>query len=329
MTIAWSMIQSDGATWSAIGKTQQTLYVTLKAPAGVKAYWTLLDLSCRAAAGKTTENDFVPAAFSPFRATVGDGKGIQRKGDGVRLSYYIAGWDTSAAQSVYSARGILSRPDGTGRCGGWADLLIHLFRIHGITSAKQLWLVRDDAEHSDMSKRFLVKNCDFVGAGTSRDEPGYPYKGNVECVKREGLPGQGKTNPQFDFGDHVVVEHGGKIYDPSYGSGPTAGLRSYEDAAIAGVGEMKDGILFNQGGTPQAISEICGKGFIRHVLASGESLATVAASYGVTSVDALFGHAYNKTLKFIRVTPTNVVAGDTVLIPRGMTAKPILASKYL
>jgi hypothetical protein len=74
---------------------------------------------------------------------------------------------------------------------------------------------------------------------------------------------------------------------------------------------------------------ICGKGFIRHVLASGESLATVAASYGVTSVDALFGHAYNKTLKFIRVTPTNVVAGDTVLIPRGMTAKPILASKYL
>jgi hypothetical protein len=30
----------------------------------------------------------------------------------------------------------------------------------------------------------------------------------------DGLPGQGKTNPQFLLGDHVAVYYNNQIYDP-------------------------------------------------------------------------------------------------------------------
>ncbi len=333
MKLDWSMTESDGTTWKSIGSTQQTLYVTLASPVpGIKAYWTLLDLSCRAAAGMTTENTFVPAAFAPLRASTGDGNGIKRKGDGVRLSYYLQGVATSGDQaepSVYSTRGILSRADGTGRCGGWANLLIHLFHIHGISSGKKLWFVRHYKVKPQMTNRFLVKNCAF-GAGTAVSPAGYTHKGNTECVKQNGLAWPGKTNPQFDFGDHVVVEHDGKIYDPSYGVGPITGQRAYEDGALDGIGAITKGISFIQSdGTQQFISELCAKGFISHTVAGGETLASIALAFQVASAKALFDHETNRNLKASRLTQDKVKVGDIVNIPRDMTPKPMLWSQYV
>ncbi len=333
MTLDWSMLGSDGVTWSAIGSTVQTLYVTLGAPVvGTKAYWTLLDVSCRAAAGQLTENTFVPAAFTAFANSTGDGRGMVRKGDGVRLSYYKFGVKTSGDQtepSVYSTRGILSRPDGTGRCGGWANLLIHLFKIHGISSGKQLLFFRPYDLKPDIYNRFLVKNCTFAGAGTANAKAGYTHKGDTECIKQNGLAGQGKTNPQFDFGDHVVVEHDGKIYDPSYGAGPILSQRAYEDGAIAGIGRITTGIQFTQlDGTKQFISEECAEGFIAHTVTAGETIADIALAYTVASVVQLFDHPYNHHLKTTRVTADKIMVGDTVNIPRDRTTKPILYTRY-
>jgi hypothetical protein len=323
MEIKWSMIEADHTTWTQIGSSKNLLYVLLGAPRA-KLYWTLLDISCRAAAGKTTEADFVPAAFAPFTTHTGDGKGFKRKSDGVDLSYYKQGVNTSGDQaepSVYSTFGILSRPDGTGRCGGWANLLIHLFEMHGVNSAGQLWFIRGkDKNNADMSLRFLVKNCTFTGGGT-KPAP-YPYIGDTDCKKQNGVAGQGKTNPQFDFGDHVVVSHGGKIYDPSYGVGPKASQLEYEQAAMDGLGTMKFAPKYvsftHSDGTPQFISGRCSPGFVAHAVTGGEKLSAIAATYGTTE-SALFNHAYNQALKALRVTADKIQDGDVVYIPRSST----------
>jgi hypothetical protein len=325
MEIKWYQTEPDDKTWTQIGTTKHLVYITLMPPQE-KPYWTLLDISCRAGAGKTTEADFVPAAFQPFKSHTGDGNGFKRKSDGVALSYYLQGVNTSGDQtepSVYSTFGILSRPDGTGRCGGWANLLIHMLEIHGVTGLGKLWFIRGKNPNSpNMKLRFLVKNCAFSGSG-SKPAP-YPYLGNTECVKQNGIPGQGKTNPQFDFGDHVVVTYGGKIYDPSYGVGPKSSALEYERDGIAGLGTMAWAppyASFTMGdGTPQFISGLCSLGFVTHTVSGGEKLADVASKYG-TSESALFNHPYNDGLKKKRVTADKIVDGDVVYIPRNSTTQ--------
>ena len=100
MEIKWYMTEADNTTWVQIGSTKHLLYVILGAPVA-KPYWTLLDISCRAAAGKTSEDTFVPAAFVPFTSHTGDGNGFKRKGDGIAMSYYKQGVTTSGDQTSF------------------------------------------------------------------------------------------------------------------------------------------------------------------------------------------------------------------------------------
>jgi hypothetical protein len=322
-TIEWWMLDYDGTTWIHIGTTTHLLYVALQAPTETLAYWTLLDASCRRAQGQTTENGFVPAAFQALTGTTGDGAGLRRKGDGVATSYYLQGVNTSGSQvepSVYSTRGILSRADGTGRCGGWADLLMHMFRLHGVVS-DQLWLIRDnDPNAADMSRRFLVKNCAFAGVGTSTISP-YTHigqQGGGECTKLAGLPGQGKTNPQFDFGDHVVVAHNDIIYDPSYGVSGYTSVLAYETAAIDGLGTNQRGQYnFAIGGTPQFIAADTSPGYIEVTTASS-TWDTVGMAY------SLSGRALRQNrLNRVQVAITGagpLPDGVTIYIPRAAAA---------
>lgn len=321
LTIQWSMKTYQGADGppGGAGSTDHLLYVTLGEPdAGAKAYWTLLDISCRAASGKTDEPGFVPAAFIPFTTHRGDDNGFPRMGDGIKLSYYLQGVNTSGDQGepfpVYSTRGILGRADGTGRCGGWARLLVDMFRIHGVVSAKRFWMIRSkDPKNVDGNKRFLVKNCQFTGpgslaawstgfhfAGFATEKGLYTHRGAVDCIKLSGAAGQGKTNPQFDFADHVVVKHGGKLYDPSYGIEPCTDQFEYEGRALDGLGSMANGShrfkMIDPAATPQFISLACSPGFLEYVALTGETLAVVAAKCGGTA-SLLFNDPMNADLK--------------------------------
>jgi hypothetical protein len=324
-TITWRMKDVDDATWLDAGKSVSPLYVTLAKPA-VTPYWTLLDLSCRAAATKTTEDELVAASFVPFTTHTGDGNGMPRKGDGMQLSYYLDGVDTAPGgvkykdqMYVYDTQGILSGPDGTGRCGGWADMLCHTWAIHGITGAKVKQLVvicRTPTLKHDGAKRFLVRNCSFSGAGMSTLAP-FTHLGHTECVKGSGVAGQGKTNPQFDFSDHVACHYGGKIWDPSYGVGPVATQAEYENMAIAGLGSMAGGAFeFNMSdpaATPQFMAADCCSGYFEHKLKPGENLNQVATVYGKTGTD-LWDHPFNRDIKKAGVIPPP--AGTVIYIPR-------------
>lgn len=327
----------DGSDWHAAGSTLNVLYVTLGNPSGTPNYWTLIDLSCRSAGGIAKEPDFVKAVIAPFQAALGDGNGIKRKRDGVQLTYYKMAAGTPS-QGVYTTQALLSRGDGTGRCGAWAKLLVDTHKVHGVTSSKVLGVVPDSSEAAYL----LVENCVFAGAG-SLSVP-FPYEGNVECTKGNGIPGQGKTNPQFIFGDHALVRYGTDIYDPSYGSGPVSDLKTWEDSGIAGLGS--GGLVwFKQAGCNQAISEQCSDGFTVYVAVAGDTLASIAAKFGVSSGAALYNHPYNQHLhsavgEFVGGVIDSILgtpgahapaeaisAGDKIYIPREISNVRILKER--
>jgi len=313
--ITWEMTLPDNS-WRQIGTTDHVLYATLGDPNGTPAYWTLLDISCRAGNGLSDEATLVATAYVAFAGKTGDGNGFRRLRDNQELTYYLNGLNTPL-QNVFTTFDLLNRPDGTGRCGAWARFFVDMCKTHGITTAQVFGVVPKVA-----NTKLLVHNCTFNGAG-SLAAP-FTHVGNVECVKQNGAAGQGKTNPQFIFGDHALVEYGGRVYDPSYGTGSYPDLAAWEAPAIAGLGLGPPYVGFTQGATPQAITSQCSEGFIEHTMQPAETLAQVAALYGVASDNALYNHAYNHALRATRATIALIQAGDVVYIPRTISNVTIL-----
>lgn len=310
-TIDWEHTLQD-KSWTSANSSVNPLYLTLKDPL-VDVYFTLLDISCEAADGKASDDDFVNFSFVPFTTHTDDGNGFQRKGDGSRLSYYKTGYKTKGDATAQTPRGILSSPAATGRCGGWAALLLHMFKIHGVTTARQRWFIR--ATHPDLhdpTRRFLVKNIDF---SKGPDQVGlYDYDGE-EAMKLDGVPGQGKKNPQFDFGDHVVVKYGGEIYDPSYGIGPVPDDDTYLTGALDGLGSWERGqvVFVMADGTNQHIPADCtpyASSFAEYKIPT--NLLVLANQYGVSQEELL---DLDPVLLALRPTPDDVQVGDTIHIP--------------
>jgi hypothetical protein len=154
-------------------------------------YFTLLDISCVAANGKASDDDLVSFSFVPFTTHTDDGNGFPRKGDGKLLSYYKTGVNTAADDTTWTPKGMLGSPEATGRCGGWVELLKHMWKIHGVTTFVQRWFIRGvKPELHDTKKQFLVKNIDF---SKGPDQVGflYDYDGE-EAMKLDGVPGQAR-----------------------------------------------------------------------------------------------------------------------------------------
>jgi hypothetical protein len=192
--------------------------------------------------------------------------------------------------------------------------MLNMHRIHGVTASQAVGVKPISAPN------LIVKNCDFQGGG-SMPVP-YTHAGMTECVKKPGIAGQGKDNPQFTFGDHALVQHSTGIYDPSYGVGPVADLHTWENGGIAGVGQGNSPwVIFTFAGDMHFLPQVCSPGFIVHQLAGSETLAKLAARYGVASAAALYNHAYNQALRAKRTTLAAVTIGDEVIVPRAIASK--------
>lgn len=312
LVITWELVANGIAR--PIGQTTHTLYATLGAPIGAPAYWTLLEMSCVAAglavAPVATANALVAALAAQLALTVGDGNGFRRCRDDQRLSYWAMGRTTP---QLFTTLTLMQHASGTGRCNAWAELFIDVCRIHGIVNA-----VRYNVRSVNAGLSFLVETCAFNGPGNPGGGPLDPFThtGNVDCVKGNGLPGQGKSNPQFTFIDHAMVEYGGQIYDPSYGAGPFGNHLAWEAAALAGMGEGLINFV-HADGTPLDFNTHCSVGFRIRRLVLGETLADVVLEFNVVGGGAaLHAHPYNFTLAALRATPAHVVPGDRVFVPR-------------
>jgi hypothetical protein len=317
-TINWEHTLQDGS-WSGAKSSINPLYLTLKDPL-MDVYFTLLDISCVAADGKASDDDLVNFSFVPFTTHTDDGNGFPRKGDGLLMSYYKTGVNTAADDTTYTPKGMLGSPEATGRCGGWAALLQHMWKIHGVTTSNQRWFVRAlNPDLADMEKRFLVKNINFAGPAALFGR--YRYTGSA-ALKLNGVPGQGKRNPQFDFGDHVVVKYGGQIYDPSYGIGPSPDDHTYLTGALDGLASMQNGAVgfVMADGTNQFISADCtpyANGFAEYTVFT--NFADLASGWGLSEVDLL--HRY-PALEALRTTPARVRAGDVITVDYGSGPVP-------
>jgi hypothetical protein len=204
----------------AAGSSRNPLYVTLADPVrGTTFYWTLLDISCRAAVGVENETTLVTRAFGPFKR-----RRLTRQRDGQGLTYWNP--DTTV---VTNTRMLLSSADGSGQCGSWAETLIDMYKLHGITSQKIL------IEHRNRRTiNFLVKKWKFETPPATSPTDFTHYLG-INCLDLPGIPGQRNPDPPPAFANHFIVEHGGKYYDPSYGAGPFDHQRAWESAALDGL----------------------------------------------------------------------------------------------
>lgn len=273
-----------------IGNSDNPFYVLLRPPIGGELlYLTLLDLGCTGGHGTIDEASFVPAAFAPLAASTGDGNGIQRKGDGVRLSYYLHGVDTQANDSVWVAHDILGSPLATARCGGWKDMLQKMYRMHGITTYGLACVRESPAGPTDYDLRFLAGHnaCN----GVAGNPTAWPYTHLGRSINSSpDVPGQGKSYPQWEFGDHVVLWHGDNIYDPSYGVGPVAAAwngvyvdaLAYETLAIGGFGDAhgRSYSRYSRDGTHQSFAEKIGSQcLIAYTCIGGETRGQIVAYF--------------------------------------------------
>ncbi len=221
--IAWRYNPASSG-WSSAGTSAHTLYVVLANPSGTRVYWTLVDISCRAAHGQTTRSALVSHTYGQFQ-----GKALTRKRDGQGLTY----WNPNTTTCT-NTRLLLASSDGSGQCGSWAEFLIDMLKCHGITSAVKVYIGRSLPAGSI---GFLVKNWLFTGAGT-KPVP-WPYILGTDCQQQPGVAGQRNANPPPAFYNHFIVQYGGSFYDPSYGSAPLATHSAWENGSIDGL--FRDG----------------------------------------------------------------------------------------
>jgi hypothetical protein len=215
--------QPPGQQWGGVGSSLNVLYAVLDAPQGTPAYWTLLDISCRAAQGAVTQREVVERSFVPFTS-----RNLTRKRDNRGLTYWNP--DTTTATNTQL---LLARADGSGQCGSWSEFLIDMYKVHGITTGEKVLIVRTIPEWQGSSAGFLVKNWRFQPTG-SRPAP-FTHVLGTECVKLPGIPGQRSPNPPPAFFNHFIVRCLGQFYDPSYGGGPIGAQTTWEAGAIDGL----------------------------------------------------------------------------------------------
>ena len=135
---------------------------------------------------------------------------------------------------------------GDGRCGAYQELFYEVLRIQGIASTQKTVFAPKGAAGG-----VAAAKADHLA--TYGTDPDTIYTGGIRDVffvknwtlstaarwtvtDLSGVPAQGKSDPIGIFADHALIEYDGEIYDPSYGTGPFAGILEWEDASIDGFG---------------------------------------------------------------------------------------------
>ncbi len=246
LTIHWETLAKDGVTRAA-GQSVHELYTTLNAPAfPAPVYWTLLHHSCTRASGATTSRTVIANVFALFQTL-----NVTRIRDNGQLNY----WNPNAAaknigdtQDLLAANNSGAPTGGTGHCGSWAEFLIDMWAVQGITTGEKVFIGHQTYINGGVNPfGFLVKNWVFNHPPAS-NAAALTHQLGVNVNPAPGIPGQGNPNPPEAFFNHFVALNTttNRIYDPSYGV-VFRNQNAWERAAVAGL--LRDGVAI---GLPDA-----------------------------------------------------------------------------
>ena len=226
LTLNWFQTPSDMARHAA-GSSTNTLYVTRDVPTKSPLHWTLLEVSCAAASGKTTIAELRTLSYGALQT-----RAIKRARDKHDLTY----WNPQIP-GASSTQLLLAAPNGSGECGAWADFLIDMWKAHGDDRGHKVIIAQDIIQFINNLPvaLFLVKDWRFDPPHPSNPRT-FHYEFQNKCFETPGVPGQNNPNPPPHFANHFIVIADGKFYDPSYGSPVFSTKLEWENASIDGLG---------------------------------------------------------------------------------------------
>jgi len=202
------------------GRSTNTLYVTLANPTVSPLYHTVVHRACKHAAGQTTAQGAVNGIWAYLQGMV-----VQNFEDQppAGFGYWRTGNPPITTQALITSF--------DGRCRAWARLLRDALKVHGV-SARCAEVLPDatlpNLPPGSVASGILVKNWNMTGS---------------QPLPLPGVAGQGGVaDPESAFANHGLMELGGMLYDPSYGTGPYPTLLAWQQASL-------DAVLFEHNGT--------------------------------------------------------------------------------
>lgn len=262
LVIQWQVSFDDGQTFKDAGKTDNRFYVTLEKPAAsAKLFETVLDIGCRNADGKMSDDEAVTALWADFQGPI---PGVKRKAmdghnqaDGTEMNYWAENTPANAGlldkigskcqemTSMINPKPGDAELNGIGTCRAWANLLVSVLRGQGINDGDIVQVRSTVGDRLGL----IVKKWTFASSGTVPASCGgsYTHFLATEVTDNSGVAGQGVMDPTSLFDLHYIVKRAGKFYDPSYGTGPFSSQSEWEDQSLAGF--LGDCLLLLPDGT--------------------------------------------------------------------------------
>lgn len=231
LTISWSVRYAGLTNWLPAGTSVHEIYFTRGEPLTSLRQETLFWIACAGAVrGLSDESAIVDAVWGKFATLAVTSK------NGEKMLYW--GPKSLATRSAFfSAEELIAERDG--KCGAWASFFASAVNLHGVDA--QVKTLVSAFVSSGGRDNLMVKNYKFSPT------PAFPrnqygdythYLAGSEqdgcTVDQDGIPGQSNLNPISLFTNHAVVGINGKIFDPSYGTGPFDNFIKWKDASLAG-----------------------------------------------------------------------------------------------
>ena len=225
MTIRWRV--SVGGRVLDAGPSGHPLYVVYDAPTAT-VYLSLVDLTTRAANGRGTEGGVVSGIWRDFKGRAIHPRSLDPVTGAVTANPGVLQyWTPWTLLDDYIALG------GALVCGPNAGTA-------GILRTSWTFVRAGGAGAFPYRTEIVIPAVGAWAFGALREVDDAP-----------GVPGQGSAvvpNPPgwFSVADHAVDTYNGKIYDPSYGTGPFNTIRAWAKASLAGYAKL-DNVVFGPG----------------------------------------------------------------------------------